>query len=100
MFEMNDACENCSEVTMAALCRELLEETETQENIEQGVVSVALIENKLCTSKSSVVKKLKKAGLDLLAIAGENPKKSLTPSESINYSIGSKKDPTKAVPSN
>ncbi len=50
------------------------EETETQENIEQGVVSVALIENKLCKSKSSVVKKLKKAGLDLLAIAGENPK--------------------------
>ena len=38
MFEMNDTCENCSEVTMAALCRELLEETETQENIEQGVV--------------------------------------------------------------
>lgn len=74
MFAMNDTCENCSEVTMAALCRELLEETETQENIEQGVVSVALIENKLCKSKSSVVKKLKKAGLDLLAIAGENPK--------------------------
>lgn len=71
---MNDTYESCNKVTMAELCRELLEETATKEQIESGAVSIEQIENKLWKSNSSVVKKLKEVGLDLLAIAGEDPR--------------------------
>ena len=74
MFNMNDTYESCNKVTMAELCRELLEETATKEQIESGAVSIEQIENKLWKSNSSVVKKLKEVGLDLLAIAGEDPR--------------------------
>lgn len=69
MFNLEDRYEDCNNVSMRALCKEILMETTTEELRQSGVVSVESIDEKIFKGGSSLNSKLKEFGIDLFFMA-------------------------------